>query len=144
MNYGGLPTGANMHSAPLKQKGFLGSLSSMGGSKSHTNKYYGSYPSPYGMRGGGGGRGMGGMGMGLGLGLAAGGVGGFLAGRASTAAMYSIFPYMAMRSAFMPRYGGYGYGGYGYGGYGYHHHYGRDGYGQTRYDVYNNEYGELF
>lgn len=136
MNYGGIPTGTNMYSKPHKQKGFLGSLMSLGGSKPHKNKYYGSNPSPYGVGGMGGG-GFGHM----------GGGGGFLGKHGKSAAMYTILPYMAYKAApkFRPRFGfmpmfmpmpyfhhhhyGYGYGGYG-------------GYGHTHYDVYNNDYSK--
>ncbi|XP_054707264.1 homeobox protein Hox-A3-like isoform X2 [Uloborus diversus] len=128
MNYGGLPTGGNMYGKPHKQKGFLGSLMSLGGTKHNSkNKYYGSYPGSYGMGGGLGG--MGGRG------------GGFLGRHGKSAAMFAILPYMAMRSShslFMPRLGFFPlflpspfY---------HHHHYGY-GYGHSHYyDVYNENY----
>lgn len=94
-----------MYSKPHKQKGFLGSLMSLGGSKpkyKKKHKYYGSYPGPYGMGGyGGGGFGhMGGRGFGH-MG------GGFLGKYGRSAAMYTILPYMAYKTAsslFRPRF----------------------------------------
>lgn len=143
MNYGGIPTGTNMYGKPHKQKGFLGSLMSLGAAKQQykygkKHKYYGSYPSPYGIGGFGGRGGMGHMGMG----------GGFLGKYGRTAAMYTILPYMAYKatsSLFRPRfmfmpmfspmpyYHGYHYGHYGHGSRPEYAHY---------YDLYDSDYGK--
>ena len=126
-----------MHVKPHKKKGFIGSLMSVGKSKSQKqNKYYGSYPSPYG---------IGGSGMGH-------GANSFLGKHGSSPAMYTIFPYMVAKKAhkihrpkfsYMPMY----YGGH-YRHYHHYHHYRHDGDINPEYtsyfDVYDNDYGKLF
>lgn len=139
MNSGGLPTGANMYGKSHKQKGFMGSLMSMGSNKHKVkqNKYYGAYPSPYGGMGHMGGGGMGGMGhMG-------GKMGGFMGGGRS-AAMYTILPFVAgaaVATMFRPRLGYMSmYSPMPY----YHHHHYRNGEYNSEsaryYDVYDSNY----
>lgn len=143
MNYGGIPTGANMYSKPHKQKGFLGSLMGMGSAKPYKkNKYYGSHPSPYGMAAG-----LGGLGAAA-YGAKHMGGGGFLGKYGRTAAMYTIMPYMAYKATsmlfrprfmflpmFMPT------------PYFHHYHYSHHGHGMYPgyahyYDVYSDDYGK--
>ncbi|GFS99882.1 protein piccolo [Trichonephila clavipes] len=114
MNYGGLPTGANMYTNTEKKKGFIGSLMSMGTPKNKKNKYFGSQPSPYAVRN-----------------LE----GGFLGKHGSKAAMYTILPYMAAKKTpklFRPRFRPNSF---------HRHHYHYDHYGHSdHYDIYNNDY----
>ncbi|XP_054707260.1 AT-rich interactive domain-containing protein 1B-like [Uloborus diversus] len=95
MNYGGLPTGTNMHVKPHKKKGFLGSLMSVGKPSYGKPKHYSSFPSPYGIGG------FGSTGYG-------GGLNTFLGKHSNKGTMYTILPYMAdkkMRKIFKPKIG---------------------------------------